>query len=57
MNLSKQPFSFIYITFTFAFSHLADAFIQSDLEMMTMEAIKISKRAIIYKCYNKFQLA
>ncbi len=46
----------IYITFTF--SHLADAFIQSDLQMMTMEAIKINKRAMICKCYsNKSQLA
>ncbi len=35
-------------------SHLADALIQSDL---TTEAIKINKRAIIYKCYNKSQLA
>ncbi len=31
------------------FSHLADAFIQSDLQIMTMEAIKIKKRAMIYK--------
>ncbi len=43
--------------FTFAFSHLADAFIQSDLQMRTMEAIKINKRAMIHKCYNKSQLA
>uniref|UniRef100_A0A9J8A9M5 Uncharacterized protein n=1 Tax=Cyprinus carpio carpio TaxID=630221 RepID=A0A9J8A9M5_CYPCA len=27
-------------------------FIQSDLQMRTMEAIKINKRAMIYKCYN-----
>ncbi len=33
--------------FTFAFSHLADAFIQSDLQMRTMEAIKINKRAVL----------
>ncbi len=32
---------YIYITF----SHLADAFIQSDLQMRTMEAIKINKSA------------
>ncbi len=44
-----------YITFTF--SHLADAFIQSDLQMRTMEGIKINKRAMIFKCYNKSQLA
>ncbi len=40
-----------YITFTF--SHLADAFIQSDLQMRTIEAIRINKRAMIHKCYNK----
>ncbi len=37
--------------------HLTDAFIQSDLQMRTMEAIKINKRAMICKCYNKSQLA
>ncbi len=42
---------------SFTFSHLAEAFIQSDLQMRTMEAIKINKRAMIYKCYNKSQLA
>ncbi len=41
------------ITFTFS---LADAFILSDLQMRTMEAIKIDKRAMICKCYNKTQL-
>uniref|UniRef100_A0A8C2CVN4 Hippocalcin-like protein 4 n=3 Tax=Cyprinus carpio TaxID=7962 RepID=A0A8C2CVN4_CYPCA len=46
----------MYFTFTFTFSHLADAFIQSDLQMRTMEAIKNNKRAMIYKCYNKSQL-
>ncbi len=44
-----------YITFTF--SHLADTFIQSDLQMRTMEAIRINKRAMIPKCYNKSQLS
>ncbi len=34
---------YIYITF----SHLADAFIQSDLQMRTIEAIKTNKRAIV----------
>ncbi len=34
----------------FTFSHLADAFIQ----MRTIEAIKINKRAMIHKCYDKF---
>ncbi len=42
---------YIYILFnfifTFTFSYLADAFIQSDLQMRTMEAIKINKRAMI----------
>ncbi len=47
----------IYIHITFTFSHLADYFIQSDLQIRTMEAIKINKRAMIYKCYNKYQLA
>ncbi len=37
--------------------HLADVFIQSDLQMRTMEAIKINKRAMICKCYDKSQLA
>ncbi len=44
----KFQFSFIYITFTFC---LADGFIQSDLQMRTIEAIKPNKRAIICKCY------
>ena len=41
----------------FTFSHLADTFIQSNLQMSTMEEIKINKRAMIYKCYKKSQLA
>ncbi len=45
----------IYITFTF--SHLADAFIQSDLQMRTLEAIKTNKRATTCKCYDKSWLA
>ncbi len=36
-------------------SHLADAFIQSDLQMRTMELI--NNRAIQFKYYNKSQLA
>ncbi len=47
---------FNYVCYCFTFSLLADAFIQSDLEMRTMEAIKINKRVIICKCYNKPQL-
>ncbi len=31
------------MAFTFTFSHLADAFIQSNLQMRTIEAIKINK--------------
>ncbi len=38
---------------TKVFSYLADTFIQSDLQMSTMEAIKIIKRAMILKFYNK----
>ncbi len=34
----------MYITF----SHLADAFIQSDLQTRTIEAIKTNKRAMIH---------
>ncbi len=35
---------FIYITFTFTFNHLADAFIQSDVQMRrTIEAIRPSR--------------
>ena len=48
----KFQFSFvIYIYILFKFCHLADAFIQSDLQMRTIEAIKTNKRAIICKCY------
>ncbi len=35
----------------FIFSYLAEAFIQSDLQMRTIEAIKTNKRATIRKCY------
>ncbi len=44
----------INLCFTFICSHLADTFIQSNLQMRTMEAIKINKIAM---CYNKSQLA
>ncbi len=42
----------IYITFSYS----ADASIQSDLQMMTIEAIKTNKRAIFYAhfIYNLF---
>ncbi len=52
-----EKFPVMDCKFTFTFSHLADAFIQRDLQMMIIEAIKINKRAMIYKCYNKSQLA
>ncbi len=38
----------IYIYIIFKCSYLADAFIQSDLQTRTIEAIKTDKRAIIY---------
>ncbi len=34
---------YYFVLFTFTFSHLADAFIQSDLQMRTLEAIKPTK--------------
>ncbi len=34
------------------FNNLADAFIQSYLQMKTIEAIKTNKRAMICKCYD-----
>ncbi len=40
--------------FFFTFCNLADASIQSDLQMRTKEAIKI-KRAMICKCYDSMQ--
>ncbi len=42
-----------FFLYLFLFRHLADAFIQSDLQMRTLEAIKINKRAMIWKCYDK----
>ncbi len=48
----KLQFSFVfYIYIIFTFSFLADAFMQSDLQMRRIEAIKTNKRAIICKCY------
>uniref|UniRef100_A0A672PKX3 Nuclear receptor domain-containing protein n=1 Tax=Sinocyclocheilus grahami TaxID=75366 RepID=A0A672PKX3_SINGR len=38
---------YMHTLFTFTFSHLADAFIQNDLQMRTIEAIK-TKRVMIY---------
>ncbi len=54
---SRQDFgSSESVIITFTLSYLADAFIQSDLQMRTIEAIKTNKRAMICKCYNKSQL-
>ncbi len=58
-----SPFRFIVFTnlvvfyFIYLFSHLADAFIQRDLQMRTIEAIKTNKRAITCKCHYKSWLA
>ncbi len=43
----KFQFSLLFI---FTFSYLAEAFIQSDLQMKSKETIKINKRAIMCKC-------
>ncbi len=48
----KFKMQYIYI-----FSNLSNVFIQSKLQMRTIEAIKTNKRAIKCKCYDKFQLA
>ncbi len=53
LNFKDIIYNYIYITF----SHLADAFIQSDLQMRTIEEIKTNKRATTCKCYNKSWLA
>ncbi len=42
--------------FTFKFSHLANAFIQSNLQMRTIEAIKTNKKATTCECYDKYRL-
>ncbi len=42
---------------TFTFIHLADAFIQSNLQKRTIEAIKTNKRGTTWKCYDKSRLA
>ncbi len=45
-----------YLTYS-TFNHLADAFIQSDLQMRIIEVIKTNKRATTCKFYDKSQLA
>ncbi len=48
----KWKFSIvIYISIIFTFCHLADDFIQSNLQMRRIEVIKTNKRARIGKCY------
>ncbi len=47
----------IIMIFIYFFSHLADAFVQSDLQMRAIEAIKTNKRATTCKCYDKSWLA
>ncbi len=44
---------YIYIYIHTHFSHLADTFIQSDLQMRTIETIKTNKRATTCKCNDK----
>ncbi len=53
INNIIYDYYYIYITF----SHLADTFIQSNLQMRTLEAIKTNKRATTCKCYDKSWLA
>ncbi len=45
-----------YLLFTFTFNHLADTFIQSDLQMRTIEAIKTNKKQQ-HASYDKSRLA
>ncbi len=46
----------VCVCVTFTFSNLADAFIQSDLQMRTIEAIKPNKRAIKSTYYCAFTI-
>ncbi len=47
----------ILARFIYLFSHLADAFVQRDLQMRAIETIKTNKRATTCKCYDKSWLA
>ncbi len=51
--LNQSEYLNIYVTL----SHLADAFIRSDLQMRKIEAIKTNNRATTCNCYNKSRLA
>ncbi len=48
--LNAVGFLFHHNTFTFTFSHLADAFIQSDLQLGVHEAINLEEANIQRKC-------
>ncbi len=51
--LNQSAYLNIYVTL----SHLADAFILSDLQMRKIEAIKTNNRATTCNCYDKSRLA
>ncbi len=53
----RMALYFFKVSSWLTFTYLADAFIQSDLQMRTIEAIKTNNRAIICKCYDKSWLA
>ncbi len=55
-NATRVKNCFLYIYYI-KFSHLADAFTQSDLQMRTLEAIKTNKRPTTCKWYGKSWLA
>ncbi len=46
MSIFTEENTQIKLFDTFTISHLGEAFIQRELQMRTMEAIKINKRAI-----------
>ncbi len=54
---TRPPSALSWHLHTHTYLHLAGAFIQSNLQMRTMGAIKINKRAMIRKCCDKSQLA
>ncbi len=49
-GLNRSPFTTDLVTFTFTFSHLADAFIQSDLQLGVHKAINLEEANIQRKC-------
>ncbi len=66
-DMIKLPYTCIHSAVVLVYSYwhvkfyyilcIIYVFIQSDLQRRTMEAIKINKRAMICKCYNKSQVA